>query len=140
MAFIQGLLLVPLYLNYIPIEIYGAWLASGNILAWISTIDPGLTIVMQQQVSTYYGKVELEQVGKIIASGLMLSSVVLILALSFGFFSSYFLIDILNLSSDIDNSIILEAFIYAFIGASLMLFSFSYLQLIMVYKVVFQLA
>ncbi len=126
LAFIQGLLLVPLYLNYIPIEIYGAWLASGNILAWISTIDPGLTIVLSQQTSTYYGKGELDQVGKIIASGLMLSSAVLILALSFGFFSSYFLIDILNLSSDIDNSIIFEAFNYAFIGASLMLFSFSF--------------
>ena len=125
LAFVQGLLLVPLYLKYISVEIYGAWLASGNLLAWISTIDPGLTVVMQQQVSILYGKRKLKQLGEIIASGLMLSSVVLILALSFGFFSSYFLNDILNLS-DINYLIIFEAFNYAFIGASLMLFSFSF--------------
>lgn len=126
LAFVQGLLLVPLYLNYIPVEIYGAWLASGNLLAWISTIDPGLTVVLSQQVSTFYGKGKFEELGKIIASGLILSSLVLIIALSFGFFSSFFLLDILNLSSDIDYLIILEAFKYAFIGASLMLFSFSF--------------
>lgn len=126
LAFIQGLLLVPLYLNYIPIEIYGAWLASGNLLAWISSIDPGLTIIMNQQTSKFYGKGELEQVGKIIASGLIISSLVLIIALSFGGFFSYFLIDLLNLSSDVDNSIIIKAFNYAFIGSSLMLFSFSF--------------
>ena len=125
LAFVQGLLLVPLYLKYITVEIYGAWLASGNLLAWISTIDPGLTVVMNQQVSTFYGKGELKQLGKLITSGLMLSSGILILALSFGFFSSYFLKDILNLS-DTDYLIIFEAFNYAYIGASLLLFSFSF--------------
>ena len=125
LAFVQGLLLVPLYISYIPIEIYGAWLASGNILAWISTIDPGLTVVLSQQVSTIYGKADLEELGKVIASGLILSCTVLILSLSFGVFASSFLFDILNLSSDVDYSIILEAFDYAFIGASLTLFSFS---------------
>ena len=125
LAFVQGLLLVPLYLKYITVEIYGAWLESGNLLAWISTIDPGLTVVMNQQVSTFYGKGELKQLGKLITSGLMLSSGILILALSFGFFSSYFLKDILNLS-DTDYLIIFEAFNYAYIGASLLLFSFSF--------------
>jgi O-antigen/teichoic acid export membrane protein len=125
LAFTQGLLLVPLYLKYIPVDVYGSWLATGNILAWISTVDPGLTIVMNQQISFYYGKRDLQEVGKLIGSGLILSCLVLIGALSFGFFSSLFLIDILNITEQTDVLIISKAFNYAFIGASFMLFSFA---------------
>ncbi len=125
LAFTQGLLLVPLYLRYIPIELYGYWLVTGNILAWISTVDPGLTIVMNQQVSTNYGKRDFEEVGKLIGSGLLLSFVVLICALSFGLLSSYFIIDVLNPSNHVYDLIIINAFNYAFVGASLMLFSFG---------------
>ena len=117
MTVVQGLLLVPLYLSYIPVEIYGAWLASGNILAWISAIDPGLTIVLQQQTSTFYGAGELKKVGKLIGSGLILSCLILMIALFLGLISSYFIINLLNLSLDVDNSLILKAFKYAFLGA-----------------------
>lgn len=126
MTLIQGLLLVPLYLSYIPVKIYGAWLASGNILAWISAIDPGLTIVLQQQTSTFYGAGKLKKVGKLIGSGFIISCLILIITLSLGLISSYFIINLLNLSLDVDNSLILKAFKYAFFGTSLMLFSYSF--------------
>ena len=92
MTLIQGLLLIPLYLSFIPIKIYGAWLASGNILAWISAIDPGLTIVLQQQTSTFYGAGKLKKVGKLICSGFILSCLILIITLSLGLISSYCLV------------------------------------------------
>ena len=126
MTLIQGLLLVPLYLSYIPVEIYGAWLASGNILAWISAMDPGLTVVLSQQTSTFYGAGELSKVGKLIGSGFILSCLILIITISLGLFSSYFIINLLNLSLDVDNLLILKAFKYAFFGTSLMLFSYSF--------------
>ena len=126
MTFIQGLLMVPLYLSFIPVNIYGAWLASGNILAWISAIDPGLTIVLQQQTSKFYGAGKLKKVGELICSGLILSCLILIIALSLGLISSYFIINLLNLSLDVDNLLILKAFKFAFFGTSLMLFSYSF--------------
>ena len=107
--------MVPLYLSFIPVNIYGAWLASGNILAWISAIDPGLTIVLQQQTSKFYGAGKLKKVGELICSGLILSCLILIIALSLGLISSYFIINLLNLSLDVDNLLILKAFKFAFL-------------------------
>ena len=43
---IWSIVLVPLYLKFIPLDIYGAWLATGNIVAWLSIMDPGLSAVL----------------------------------------------------------------------------------------------
>lgn len=55
LVFLQGILLVPLYLHYLPTDLYGAWLATGNILAWAALLDPGLNKVIQQKIGLRYG-------------------------------------------------------------------------------------
>ena len=125
MAMAQGLLLVPLYLRFIPIEIYGAWLASGNLLAWISVTDPGLTTVLQQQVANSYGKNDLLKTKTLIGGGLILSVLILIIAIFFGLICAYFLPTWISLPPNIDILLIVKAFTLAVFGTSLMLFSFS---------------
>ena len=71
MAMVQGLFMVPLYLRFIPLDVYGVWLASGNLLAWIAIMDPGFTTVLQQQISRYYGEKEISTVRALIGSGLI---------------------------------------------------------------------
>ena len=46
-----GIILVPIYLVYIPKDLYGYWLATGNILTIISLLDPGIGGVVTQKVS-----------------------------------------------------------------------------------------
>jgi hypothetical protein len=58
----SGLLLVPLYLEHIPIDLYGAWLASGNVLTWLTVIDPGISTVVTQRVGKSFGANKLEAV------------------------------------------------------------------------------
>jgi O-antigen/teichoic acid export membrane protein len=126
LAFIQGMLLVPLYLNYIPLKVYGLWLATGNLLAWISAIDPGLTVVLNQRVSSIYGKKELKKVGEVIGSGVILSFFVFIISIGFGFALKYILIFTLNEGSIPEESDLLEAFNLAILGSSLLLYSYSF--------------
>ncbi len=52
----NGILIVPLYLKYIDNSLFGIWLASGNILTWITIIDPGVGDVLIQKISYAYGK------------------------------------------------------------------------------------
>ena len=66
---ITGIIMVPLYLRFIPFEVYGAWLASGNMLAWLSTIDPGLTLVLQQRIAAAYGNQDFKAIGMILVAG-----------------------------------------------------------------------
>ena len=51
---IMGLLILPMYFHYLGVELYGYWLASGGILAWVSMID--MASVTSQRVATYYAK------------------------------------------------------------------------------------
>ena len=66
-----SLFTVPVNIAHIPLDVYGAWLASGNILAWATMIDPGFGLLTQQQVATTYGSGNLDGTGKIITGGVL---------------------------------------------------------------------
>ena len=125
MAIVWGIIMVPLYLRFIPIDVYGAWLASGNILAWLSTMDPGLTSVLQQRIAVAYGKHDLQDVRAVLGGGLLIGAVVLLLAIIFGLACAHYLPSWINLSPSVDKLMIVNAFSLAVIGTSLMIFSFA---------------
>ncbi len=54
-AIVKGLVLVPLYLHYFGIEVYGAWLASANIVSLLAVLDVGLSAVMYQRLAAAWG-------------------------------------------------------------------------------------
>jgi len=125
LAIVWGIIMVPLYLRFIPIDVYGAWLASGNILAWLSTMDPGLTSVLQQRIAVAYGKHDLQDVRAVLGGGLLIGAVVLLLAIIFGLACAHYLPSWINLSPSVDKLMIVNAFSLAVIGTSLMIFSFA---------------
>jgi O-antigen/teichoic acid export membrane protein len=70
---VQGMALVPLYLKHIDANTYGAWLATGNVVAWLALVDPGVSGVMAQRVAVAYGANDRAGVGITIGSGLLVS-------------------------------------------------------------------
>ena len=66
LGIVSGIILIPLYLKFIPLDLYGAWLATGNILAWITIIDPGLSSVMQQKIAVAFGSKKKDEVSQIV--------------------------------------------------------------------------
>lgn len=69
----QGILLVPLYVAKIDFRLYGAWLASGGIVAWCTVMEGGLTLVVRQRVAHAYGKQDFDQLGAVIGTGTLLT-------------------------------------------------------------------
>ena len=120
------MLLVPLYLKYIPVEIYGGWLATGNIIAWLTIIDPGLSDVLRQQVGEVYGKKEMVRLNDLLGGGTLLSFIISMLVLLIGLISKDYVIGLLNLNDVNDLTILEMAYILAVIGSSLMIFSFGF--------------
>lgn len=88
---INSLILLPFYLNKIDASTLGVWLATGNILAWMTLIDPGVGDVLQQRIGELRGRNENKEIGKTIGSGLMSASGILIISVIAGFVF-YFLI------------------------------------------------
>jgi O-antigen/teichoic acid export membrane protein len=53
---VYGVVLTPLYLRSIPETTFGVWLATGNLVAWLSLVDPGLNAVVQQRIAAAYAR------------------------------------------------------------------------------------
>lgn len=125
LALVSGIVLVPLYLHYIPLGLYGAWLATGNILAWLTVIDPGLSTVLQQRAGVAYGKGDMAELSALLTGSVLLSGAVALLVLIVGVISSRFLVRWLNLSTTPNIGVVEQAFILAAMGSALMIFSFG---------------
>ena len=122
---VSGIFMVPLYLKFLTVDIYGAWLATGNILVWLTAIDPGISTVLQQRIAEAYGKKDFQGLTEYLAAGLVITAVIVIFMILIGFLFARFLPSLLNLPFIIDAALIQKAFIMALIGSTLMIFSFS---------------
>ena len=49
-AIINGIVLVPIYFKFMSISTYGAWLATGNIVAMIGLMESGFASVITQKM------------------------------------------------------------------------------------------
>ncbi|MFH1130704.1 MAG: polysaccharide biosynthesis C-terminal domain-containing protein [Pseudomonadota bacterium] len=86
-AVINGIILVPLYLHYFDLSTYGAWLASGNVIAILGLLDAGLTTVVAQQLAHHYGAKNLNRFAQTAGAGIvmfvLICGIMTILSLSF---------------------------------------------------------
>ncbi len=93
---LNALILLPLYLKNIDVNTLGIWLATGNILAWMTLVDPGIGEVLQQKIAELRGRKEYSEIGKQIGSGFMASAIILLIAVIFGFIFYFLLGWIIN--------------------------------------------
>ena len=72
-ALVRNVVLVPVYLHHIPLDEFGAWMASGGALVQLFLIDFGLAGTLMQRVSTQVGSGAWSGLGRTLGSGLLLS-------------------------------------------------------------------
>lgn len=82
---INSVILLPLYLKRIDSSTLGLWLATGNILAWMTLADPGVGDVLQQKIAQLRGQKEYIKIGLTIGSGLIASVCILVISVIAGF-------------------------------------------------------
>lgn len=78
---IQGFIVTPLALLHVSESLFGAWLATGNILAWITLADPGVSRIIQQRVAYIFGRRDIEHLSETIGTGMVLGTAVSLLPL-----------------------------------------------------------
>ena len=66
---VQTLLLVPLYVERIGARLYGAWLGSGDLLAWLPVADLGTGDVMLQRIAVAHATGDRAAVAEWFATG-----------------------------------------------------------------------
>lgn len=122
---ISGIVLVPMYLTFIPIRVYGAWLATGNVIAWLAIVDPGLSTVLVQNVSAAYAQGRRDDLSGLLSNGIILSGCFAGLALAAGFIGLFASRSLLHPLQASEQSAVAGAFAVAVVGTALMIFSYS---------------
>lgn len=70
---ITGLVMVPIYLRHFDMSVYGAWLASGNVISMIALIEPGIGVVSTQKLAKCFALNNRREFSEIFGSALVLS-------------------------------------------------------------------
>lgn len=130
---VNGILIVPLYLHYIGSAVYGAWLATGNILNWITIVDPGVSGVILQRVAHANGKNDKTEVGLAVASGVAISMVLFALSLVLGYTISFFIDDIAKIDTKFRVEII-SSFRIAIWGTAFSLLANTFTNVVLAYQ------
>ncbi len=68
---VQALVLAPLFLRELGAPLYGAWLASGELLVWLQAFDLGLPNLLIQRIGAAEARHDRAVVGEYLASGLL---------------------------------------------------------------------
>ncbi|MBB3054371.1 lipopolysaccharide biosynthesis protein [Mucilaginibacter gotjawali] len=127
---INGVLIIPLYLHYMDGAVYGAWLATGNVLTWITIVDPGVAGVLLQRVSYALGEKNEKELGLAISSGILIAIVLFILSIIVGYGLSYFIGSIANIDMHYRSDIV-KAFRIALWGTSFSLLADTFRNIIL---------
>lgn len=125
-AFIKGLLLVPLYLKFIDYELYGYWLTLSGILTWMFILDPGFADVVRQRAARAFGDNSHKQLGSICASGMFLNAILFFLIIAIGFLGASLLPKLLHIDNQGYAQKITYAFQVSMLGNGLLVLGFAF--------------
>lgn len=84
-AIFSGLFFVPLYFKFFSVSVYGAWLASGNILNLLGMLEGGVTTVVGQKLAVNYSDNDLKEFSRTSTAGISLMAIVFIAIVTLAF-------------------------------------------------------
>lgn len=117
---VNGIIMVPVYLHYMSVSTYGAWLATGNIVSMLGLIESGFASVITQKMSVAIANRDdilfLKYAGANLVTALFFSGIILIVGLSI----SPFVADWVNVEDSVSDDIRLS-FVIALIAACISL-------------------
>lgn len=94
----EGLIVIPLCLARIDPSLYGAWLASGDVLAWLAVFDMGLGSTMVLRIAGAHARGDKPQLAQDLFAGMIALFAMVVLLVSTGLLISGYVPIFLGLS------------------------------------------
>lgn len=111
-ALTRNVLLVPIYLHSIPLNEYGAWLATGGALALMLISDFGLSGVVTQKISASFGAGDLGSISSLTGSAFVIGLLLALLLTAISLLFVPFLPGLQTLS-DLQKHAVVDCFLIA---------------------------
>jgi O-antigen/teichoic acid export membrane protein len=119
---LKTIVLIPLFLAYIQPRLYGAWLATGDVIAALGLLEFGMGRVLVQKIAAALGRKDNDGLSELIGTGAFIYAVIGILPLLVGLATAAFLPGFVQIHGHEARTLSI-AFIIAAAAASLMLSS-----------------
>lgn len=119
---VQGLLLIPLYIGFLGDRLYGFWLASSGVLAWMTMVDVGGASITKVRCASAYAKKDLGLVAAYFWHGVIIMCLVVSTFLVLVFSLGSHVVEWLNVDEEYTD-IIFQCFLIVGLGTSLSLWN-----------------
>ena len=116
---IVGIVLVPYYLKFISVEIYGFWLATSGVVILLDVFDLGISTVFTERLSKFFSTKQIKLLLDYFFSGIFLHLVIALFIVSLGILLSSNLGILFSFSSN--EKIIVSCFQIAILTSGLRL-------------------
>ena len=114
---INGIVMVPIYFRYMSISTYGAWLATGNMVAMLGLLESGFSSVITQKMAVVIGSNNNEKYARLAGANIVTAIVLALLIIFLGLCISPFITDWINVEDGVSSEIRV-AYIIALIASS----------------------
>ncbi|MBM9520468.1 hypothetical protein JWG39_11650 [Desulforhopalus vacuolatus] len=126
LTMIYGVFLLPVYIKYLNVDMYGAWLASGNIVSWLQVIVPDCGQVLMQRLGDAYARKDISRFSGIAVTGNLVTLTLGLVVILLGLGVSMHLDVLLNLSDSVDVQALGTAFVMTAAGTGLVIYTQAY--------------
>ena len=111
---INGVVMVPVYFHYMSVSTYGAWLATGNMVAMLGLLESGFSSVITQKMAAAIGSGDKERYGKLAGANIVTAILIAFGILFLGLCIAPFITNWINVEEAVSSEIRLSYIIALF--------------------------
>lgn len=75
-SIVVGLVMVPIYLRFFNAGVYGAWLASGGLIAMLALVESGLSTVVTQRLAAAIADNNSSEFAEVAGTGIFMAALI----------------------------------------------------------------
>lgn len=98
---VNGIVMVPIYFHYMSVSTYGAWLASGNVVALLGLLESGLSFVVTQKLAAALSENEMSRFRKLAGSNILSALLISIIIFTAGIIIAPYISDIIHVEDSV---------------------------------------
>ena len=120
---INGVVMVPVYFHYMSVSTYGAWLATGNMVAMLGLLESGFSSVITQKMAAAIGSGDKERYGKLAGANIVTAILIAFGILFLGLCIAPFITNWINVEEAVSSEIRLSYIIALFASSAFLITS-----------------
>lgn len=129
LSIVSGVVLLPIYLKYVSVAEYGAWLAVSSIVTWFAVMDPGIANLLIQKVSCCLAEKNQRAMTAYVFSGVTVSAIIGALVGGLGYVLASDIILWLKIE-DFRTDLLVKSFRVGALSTALMILSYALLGIV----------